>query len=163
MTRDQLVIEIEKTFSGLSRPDDKYILLHEGNDLWVESFLGGSEQSWTEISPDKIEYENSALTCMGPDSYAYYLAAYMVWCLKHYDVSDSSTIDHTIYNLNSCGYDSNSKLRLEESYRTLTLSQSASVLSYLRYMANLSVDVVDSGVAQEAIECYWHQFAKTST
>ena len=96
---------------------------------------------------------------MGTKAYAYYLAAYLVWGLKNYDVSDSATIDYTIYNLNSCGYNSDAKSRLQENYKTLTLSQSKTFLSYLKFMANLSSGAVDFEAAQKAIDCYWYKYA----
>ena len=159
MTRNQLVKSIQQSFSGICRPDDKYITLNKGDDIWVESFLGGSENSWTEINSNKIEHENSVLSCVRPQAYAYYLAAYLTWSLKNYETSESTTVDNIIYSLNSCSYDSITKLRLEKNYKTLNLIQSKSVLNYLKYMASLSNEIVESEAAQKAIDCYWHKYA----
>ncbi|MEM7377562.1 MAG: DUF6714 family protein [Pseudomonadota bacterium] len=158
MTREQLDARITDVFSGLSRPDDTHLLQYQSNELWVTSFLGGNESQWSDIDETSIAYENAALTCLTPACYAYYLAAYLRWCVRHHDTSDSVTFENTLYHLNSCGYGGDTQREVEANYRALTTAQSETVLHFLTFMARETECPLDREAAQQAIACYWYRF-----
>lgn len=116
-----------------------------------------TEHSWEEIPNEWIEQHPSSLCFVDPQSWQYYIPAYMTWTLKNFQTSDSITAEMTIYKFRL--FDNNPDLNLEQMkrFQQLNQKQSAAVCRFLRYMSQ-DDDRVDGGAAKEALQKYWGQF-----
>lgn len=156
--KEDIVNQIRAAFLDVKRPSDEE-LLHfpdTGADLWIESFFGNTETDWIDISPQKIEYECSALTVFSPSAFVYYLPAYMTWVLNYYETSSSNTLDHTLYDLDLTNREDTSRRIMEERFPALSQQQGRAVLAFLKFMRE--IPRVDSKAANSAIDSYWSRF-----
>jgi hypothetical protein len=158
LSKEQLAEQIRAAFFCVKRPPDDKLLhfTNTGGELWVESFLGNTETDWMDVSPDKIEYESSALTVLSPSAFAYYLPAYMIWVLNNYATSSSNTVDYTLYALDLTGRTDDLRKVMEDRFSALSREQGQAVFEFLKYMSE--VKEVESRAACDAIASYWHRF-----
>jgi hypothetical protein len=103
--RDEIIAEITEAFGGVLRGRTT---LHEA-DVIDEygseeerraARARDTEQRWQDVPDSDIESYSSVLSFLCPESFRYYVAAYMVWSLRYYRISDSASSDFTIYALN---------------------------------------------------------------
>jgi hypothetical protein len=158
LSKEDIISQIRAAFLGVKRPSDEKLLHfpNTGGELWAESFLGNTSTDWIDISPQKIEYECSALTVFSPSAFVYYLPAYMTWVLNHYETSSSNTLDHTLYDLDLTNRDDTSRRIIEERFSALSQQQGQAVLTFLKFMRE--IPRVDSKAASSAIDSYWSRF-----
>ena len=161
--REDIIKRIRKAFLGVERPPDEKLLHfpNTGGELWVDRFLGTTETDWIDISPENVAHECWALTVLSPPAFAYYLPAYVTWVLKNYDVCSSSTLDHTLYDLDLTGRDENTRSMMEQRFSVLTEEQGQAVLEFLKYM--IGIKGIDSKAARDAIASYWDKFEEGKT
>lgn len=168
--RIAIIEEIHEAFRGVPRGE---ITLHEA-DVWDD--YGSEEEaekarsldtenSWEEIPDEWIEHCSSTLPFFDPQSWQYYIPAYMIWTLKYFRVSDLITADWTIYTFCILGFSENDQNSIQdymERFQQLNQKQSLAVCHFLRYMSRDNVRV-DGCVADEALQQYWNQFEPTDT
>ncbi|MCA9017438.1 MAG: hypothetical protein KDA77_19100 [Planctomycetaceae bacterium] len=161
-----IIEEIHEAFRGVPRGE---VTLHEA-DVWDD--YGSEEEaqkarsldtenSWEEIPDEWIENCGGALAFYDPQSWQYYIPAYMIWTLKNFQISDSITADWTIYTFDFEENDPQSKNYHMERFHQLDQKQSAAVSRFLQYMSQDNVRV-DGRVAGEALRKYWKQFDPTN-
>ncbi|MDF1742245.1 MAG: hypothetical protein P1V19_01030 [Gimesia sp.] len=160
--RVAIIEEIVDAFHGVTCGE---ITLHEadvydddGSDEDAEKARSlDTENQWEDIPGEWIENCGGALSFYDPQSWRYYIPAYMIWALKYFQTSDSITADWTIYTFNYEENDPESKKFNMERFHLLDQKQSAAVCLFLRYMSQDNLRV-DGRVAAEAIQKYWGQF-----
>lgn len=156
---EYLIEQIKTAFNEVPMPNDQDLLmsLNSGEELWIESFLGHEYSTWKDLPDDSIELENGALSGLTPEAFQAYAPAYMIWTLKNHELSNSTTVDNTIYALDLTGTAKgelrNMKLKC---YKAFTQEQSNATLEFLRYMA--TAEYADNTASQNAINAYWIKF-----
>lgn len=160
--RVAIIEEITAAFHGVPRGE---ITLHEA-DVWDN--YGSEEEAeqarsldidncWEDIPEEWIEECSSALPFLDPQSWRYYIPAYMIWTLKNYENSDSIVSEWTVYTfcmLNRSKNEPDSKENDLERFQQLNQKQSAAVYLFLKYMGEHYLDD-----AEEAIQQYWKKFS----
>jgi hypothetical protein len=165
--REGIVGEIRRAFGHVSRGDG--VTLHEAT---VIDDYGSDEEravaraldpdlDWQDVPDHLIEEHQETLCFVDVKGFCYYLPAYMVWALRHYDGnSNSFSLDHSIYSLMSSEH---KELREWQSERFSAFKdqQAKAICRFLRFMA-LQEDFVDTKAAREAIDAYWGRFCEAA-
>jgi hypothetical protein len=112
--------------------------------------------SWKDVPDEEIQECTWALPHLDPESWRFYIPAYMTWALKHFRVSDAVVSDFTIYTFALSGDESIRSDQLER-YALLSEQEAKAVCCFLRFMA-ANGDHADDVVAGEALEGYWGRF-----
>ncbi|MBW4658718.1 MAG: hypothetical protein KME15_08590 [Drouetiella hepatica Uher 2000/2452] len=81
----------------------------------------------------------------------------MTWTLNHYETSDSTSVDATIYQLKI--YEDLKKHKLER-FTSLDQAQSHAVCQFLYFIMSYGKDHADSKSAQRALEQYWRKYCR---
>ena len=162
----EIIRSIQKAFAQVARGS---ITLHQaevidsdGSELDQQNArLLDQETSWDQVPDSSLEECTSALCHLDPESWRYYLPAYLVWSIRNYQHSDAIMIDFTIYSLKPS--EENDLLTEYDMtrYRLLDHDQSTAVFHFLDFMAQQD-EFVDAAAADEAIDLYWHQFGPGS-
>ncbi|WP_298867208.1 DUF6714 family protein [uncultured Gimesia sp.] len=155
--REVIIKEIQDAFRGVPRGK---VTLHEadvidyyGSEKEAEKARSlDTESRWEEIPDEHIEQETTVLNFVDPQSWKYYIAAYMVWTLRYFRIKDSLSADTTTFTLNLSVNHPNLKRYGMERFHLLNQKQSVAVYRFLNYM------VQDYDDAAEAIQKYWGQF-----
>lgn len=160
--RSAVIAEITSAFDGVSREDG--VTLHEadviddyGSDAERQKARRLDQDSrWQDVPETDIE--NYPILCfLDPKGWRYYIAAYMVWSLRHHMTSDSMSVDSTIYTFKLSKKEDLRKWEMSR-YSTLTESQSKAVCNFLRFMRDHSHGFADELVARKALKKYWGRF-----
>ncbi|MFO0800167.1 MAG: DUF6714 family protein [Gemmataceae bacterium] len=115
------------------------------------------ETSWDQVPDSFIEGCTTALCYLDPESWRFYIPAYMIWSLKNFRVSNSVVSDFTIYTFNPSGSDASGREYHMARYRMLDEAQSRAVCLFLRYML-ANEDRADGSAANLALTEYWGVF-----
>ncbi len=153
--RVAIIEEIVDAFRGVTSGE---IILHEAdvlNDNGSQEEAEkarelDTESSWEEIPDEWIKNSGGALSYYDPQSWQYYIPAYMIWSLKYFRISDSIASNCTIYTFDLSEDDPESKQYAMERFQQLDQKQSVAVCRFLRYM--------DCDDAKKALQKYWGQF-----
>ena len=162
LSREEIISEITDAFDGVPRGK---ITLHEA--VVVDScgsekrqraaHRQDTEHRWQDVPDSDIESHPSTLCYVCPASFRYYLAAYMVWSLRHYDTTASSSLGFTIGAL--CP--NTNKPHKGEGAALLALftpAQATAIRHFLAFMATEG-DAGDRWQAQLALDVYWDRAA----
>jgi hypothetical protein len=159
LSREQIISEITAAFDGIPRGK---ITLHEA--FVIDT--GGSEKQqraahkhdtehrWQDVRDSDIEHHPSTLCYVCPGSFRYYLAAYMVWSLRHYDTTASSSLEFTIGAL--CPNTNKPRYKHEGAalLALFTPGQTTAIRHFLAFMAQEG-DPGNRFEAQLALDVYW--------
>jgi len=162
--RTVLIAEIRAAFAGVSREGgrtlheaealDNYKLWNESTDQERSIFrMIDVDKSWEEVPDKDIERCYSAFSFLDTIGFRYYLPAYMVWDIKYFDVSLSSTTDNVIYALGSSYVKTERELEI---FSTFSPEQCQAICHFLKFMASNGVS--DDEFANEALRAYWGRF-----
>jgi hypothetical protein len=156
-----LLEQIRSAFSGVRREGG--VSLHEADV--IDGYGSRQERNaarkldtdrvWWDVPEADIERYDWILSFLDPIGFRYYLPAYMAWTLKHYEHSNSMSVDSTIYALD---YSDGLREHYMERYTLLNREQSEAVCAFLRFMAEEAAGMADEDVARRALERYWRQF-----
>lgn len=162
----EIIQSIQKAFANVARGS---ITLHQAEVIdsdgsvldQQKARLLDQDTSWDQVPDSSLEECTSAICHLDPESWRYYLPAYLVWSIRNYQHSDAIMIDFTIYSLKLT--EDNDLLTEYEMnrFRLLDHEQSVAVYKFLDFMAEQD-EFVDSSAADEAITLYWHQFSTDS-
>lgn len=161
----QTIIEqIERAFAGVRRGS---ITLHEAeviDDCGTDAErrrarARDTEEDWRDVSDGAIRECPDALTFVDPQSWRFYLPAYMRYALRHSKSRRNAAFDHAIYSLDKGGDRSLAEHKLQR-FRTLNLEQACAVRSFLAF-ASENDAFCDSVVAASALG-YWSRAAEGS-
>ncbi len=175
-----LIEEITEAFLYVSRGNG--IMLSEA---WVIDAYGSDEERaaakaqdtdthWQEVPEDDISFGYLCLSYLDPVSFRYYLPAYMIWTLKNYGHTDSTTPEAIFSNLKLTDqnfhqwavdlkqrlgllpppeYSKINKRELER-FNIFSLEQSKSIAHFLQFFAECHTDEI----AQKALDSSWQKF-----
>jgi hypothetical protein len=157
-----IIDQIERAFAGVRRGS---ITLHEAEVIDAygtdaerrRARARDTEEDWRDVPDASVEACPDALTFVDPESWRFYLPAYMRYGLRHLQSRRSSTIDHAIYSLAKGGDRSLAEYKLHR-FRTLNLEQAQAVRSFLVF-ASENDAWCDGVVATEALG-YWSRAAE---
>jgi hypothetical protein len=93
----------------------------------------------------------------GPESWRFYLPAYIRFGLRFLENPRSGAIDHAIYSLDKGDNPNLADYKLER-FRTLNFEQARAVRRFLVF-ASENEDFCDGHVARNALEAYWSRAA----
>jgi len=156
--RSNVIAQITKAFSKVSREGG--VSLHEADVL---DAYGSDEEcaaaraidtdtKWQEVPESDIEENYSILSFLDPIGFRYYIPAYMVWSLRHWERADSNSVFSTVDHLTLVD-----RLDLREyhlaRFRVFSPDQRSAVQSFLRHMATYSEEYSED--ASKALASYW--------
>jgi hypothetical protein len=162
---EAIIEEIRHAFRGVHRGR---ITLHEAevideygsDEQRAEARQRDTDDCWERVPDDHIAECTTALCYLDPESWRYYIPAYMIWSLRHLRISNSCIIDATINAFVPSNVDVALDEHSMERYRLLSVEQSKAVCRFLRYMARydaMSSDYVDPFISM-ALQKHWAQF-----
>jgi hypothetical protein len=113
------------------------------------------EIRWQDLSDEKIDRLNDALSFMGAAGFRFYLPRFMVWSLQHLE-SDSFAVDAPIY---ACDFSDDLRDHAESQYALLTVPQRQVIARFLRFFVDQPDAGGDSVVAASALRRFWSRYA----
>lgn len=157
---EAIIEEIRAAFAGVRRGE---ISLHEaevideyGSDESREmARTQDVENCWEDVPDSHIEECTTALCHVDPESWRYYVPAYMCWALRHFETSSSIVVDFTIYTFKPSELDDSVLNYQMKRYELLNKAQCKAVCRFLQYMANCNR--ADSDAAKTALVEYWRR------
>lgn len=161
-TAEAIIDAIRAAFAGVPRGA---VTIHEAEVIDEHGSKGrrfkarrlDTESRWDRVPDADIEQCTTALCHLDPESWRYYIPAYMIWSLKNFRSNGSIVVDFTIYTFNCSSNDPEMREHYLAHFRLLNLEQSTVVCRFLRYMA-AHEDLVDGRVAESALREYWGKF-----
>jgi len=159
--RDKVIAEITEAFSGVRRGA---ITLHEadvidecGSEKDRRSARARDiEKRWQDVPETDIESHSSALSFLCPESFRYYIAAYMVWSLRNYHTSKSASSDFTIYALTPNTNKAVDKRSLSR-FAIFSSEQAKTIRHFLEFMVDHEDGHADATQAKLALDAYWNE------
>lgn len=112
-----------------------------------------SWQRWQDIPDQIMDSCYSVLCFVDPKGMKFLLPAFMIFTLKNYDISNSASLDSTIYALDMGleGFDGNADL--------LNIAQKSAIAKFLKYMVLEAGDnYIDAYAASRAYELHWSKY-----
>jgi hypothetical protein len=156
VTRDQVARLVSEAFADVPAPSATEIAHCEQCELWVERFLVRLPSDWRQIAAADLAYESSALTAVTPSAWRFFLPAYIVWHLDHFEHSSSNTVDHLIYQLTRSD---STDAHIADGYDSLSQGQVRAVAAFLEFVAGQQHDPILAADAQRALVSYWRDRA----
>jgi len=161
--RAEIIVEINTAFAKVRRGN---ITLHETEV--IDSYGSDKERRtarrqdtelrWQDVPAPVIQAHPSALSFLCPESFRYYIAAYMVWSLRHYNTSDSASSDFTIYALAPNTNKPPDRWKLER-FSLFSPLQARAVQRFLHFMVEHGDGRADTSQAELALRAYWNEAA----
>lgn len=153
--RDALLADIRRAFADVSRGEG--VSLHEADVIddygsaeeRAEARKLDRDEFWWDVPDTNISRFYSALSFLDPAGLHYYIPAYMSWTLRHYETSESATLDSAVYALTL----SNDPTLIDwqrERLSVFTAEQGAVISRFLKFMAEVWDDRTPS-----ATERFW--------
>ena len=103
------------------------------------------DDDWTKVSAASIEECPTALSFLDPESWRFYLPAYMRLALRRFGQPHNEAMDQAIYSLDGAS---------PERSGTLNASQAGAVQRFLAFACEHE-DQCDATVAKQALDAYW--------
>src|SRR5687767_1098532 len=131
LDKQSVIEEIERAFSGVRLGEgvslrEADVIDDYGSEADREKARAEDELvDWRKISEELISHYSSCLSFFDAEGMRFHLPAYMRFVLKHYETSDSNSIDATIYAL-GCG---------GERFGLLNQEQREAVRKFLEFVA----------------------------
>ena len=164
--RAELIRNIRSAFAHVQRGDG--ITLHQARV--IDDYGGEAAQQvartkdvdvhWWDVPDQWIETLGDVLSFLDPTGFRYYIPAYMVWTIEHYQTSHSLTVDFTIYALGLHKDRNEYKLR---NFELMDEAQSQAICRFLRYLVKFGGFDADGSAAQNALDKYWGQFCSAQS
>lgn len=159
--RQRIIAEIERAFTDVRRGNG--ITLHQARALddyrdeieQAQARRKDTDARWQDIPDTRIEKLADTLAFLDPEGFRYYIPAFMIWALRHYETSDSFAGDAAayIFGVNPLAEDNMDRFRL------FTPRQTAAIAHFLEYFAYCAdSNHTDNETAQKALDAYWRQF-----
>lgn len=126
-----LIEQITAAFDGVTREDG--ITLHEARALddYADTKKAREidyDRRWQDVPDEWLEKFDDVFPFFDPKGFRYYIPAYMIWCLKNYNTSNSNSLHSTIYALHYA------KRYYRSHFRLLNEAQLQAVSKFLRFM-----------------------------
>jgi hypothetical protein len=117
----------------------------------VEARSHGSHSHWKDIANNDIESSGKALYGADPQSWRFFIPAFMIWSLRFFKVNDAFLSDQIIYTFDPTGEKPTLGVSESERFESLSLPQKRTVRRFLEYMAN-NDKYADATCAQKALD-----------
>ena len=161
--RDEIVAEINTAFAKVRRGSTT---LHEaevidncGSDKERRTARRqDTELCWQDVPAAVIQAHPLVFSFLCSESFRYYIAAYMVWSLRHYRERDLASLDFTIYALAPNTNKPPDRWKLER-FSLFSPPQARAVQRFLRFMVEHREGGADSSQAELALNAYWNEAA----
>ena len=112
------------------------------------------DNSWDEVPDADIEHYYDVFSFFDVEGFRYYLPAYMIWAIKHFEVSESCSSDNVIYVL------TRSTILIErdtQAFNSFNPAQCRAICHFLKFMVSNPM-FADADAAKEALDEYWGEF-----
>lgn len=145
---DEVAEQIEGAFSRESYPGDNH--LTEGSSLEagdVSSFLKG--RRWQDFRVEELARNHESLFFMTPEAVRYYIPAFLIASVRHYD--DSDKIPSTLlFFLNPFSMtDSNYQSRFKQRFEPFTDSERSALIAFLEYIRDTHAEDFPMGAEKD--------------
>jgi hypothetical protein len=163
---DEIIARITAAFSGVPRGGitlhEAVVIDHYGSDAERRTARArDAERRWQDVPDTVIESHPSVFSFLCPESFRYYIPAYMVWSLRYHRISDSLSSDFTIYSLTPTRDKGQDRWRLER-FEIFSPAQARATWRYLQFMAECSDGYADDTQARFALKTYWNDAANVA-
>lgn len=159
--RQAIIDGIEHAFRGVQR--GRGITLHQARVLddygtpedEAEARTQDADTRWQDVPDLWIEEFGDTLSFFDPEGFHYYIPAFMIWALRHYDTSESFAGRAAVYafGVNPLAQGNTERFQLFDRH------QARAVARFLDYFAHhADDDHADAETAQRALDAYWQQF-----
>jgi hypothetical protein len=156
---EDVVRAIEAAFAGVRRGQ---ITLHEAEAMdgyasaaqRQQARARDPEEDWRHISGPSLDECPEALSFVDPESWRFYLPAFMRHGLRNLESSPLAVMDRVIYTLDPGSAPPSSVAHAHARFRTLDRAQAEAVRRFLK-LASENDDHCDAEVAKDALERYW--------
>ena len=152
MRADEVVQQIERAFNGERYPGDNR--LTQGSSMEaaeIRDFL--RSRHWQDLRLDELVHSHASLFFMTPEAVRYFLPAFLIASVQHYD--DSDQIPSTLlfflnpYAMSDSAYQS----RFRERFESFNNSERAAIRAFLEYLRDThSADFPASSGKDQASE-----------
>jgi acyl carrier protein len=157
--RPIVLAQIVKAFANVTREDG--VSLHEADvidDYGTTSERSAAraldtENSWQGIPDSNIAHYYWILSFLDSKGFRYYIAAYMAWTIRNFDMTDSTSASSTVFAL-CLSKEPQLKQWALERFNALNAEQSKAVARFLEYMSHTCYHKS----AREALDNYWSRF-----
>ena len=178
MARTALRAEIEAAFAGVARDPEQSLHQAQLTDQGMSRRISGSEwreaenrdreRSWTEVPGEALDECDAALSHFTPDSWRFYLPAYLWRSLALFAPPDLKTdmLRNILFQL-TCHADDSGGMRsyVLERYQSLNPAQHEAVRHFLELVVHESLHLVETtndhyqtyDSAKKALESYWSE------
>lgn len=154
-----LIAIIEAAFDGVAQPDDITLHVAEAHDDYdyrndlhrKKDYIG----RWQDVPEAHIQECQNALSYVDKFGMRFYLPAYMVWYLRHWD-SDVVRTDNTLYALANHSNDSQLSAYHNERFSLFTPVQLHACALFVKFFAETGL--TDEYFAQKTYEGYWFRY-----
>jgi len=168
----ELIVAIRKAFQSVPYPGDDGIVSSSLDEDVAASFRG---RSWEALPLRAIFWERGDIFVLTPEAFAYYLPAFMLACLDHYDEMDTlpDSLSHLLTVPEERPESATSRASASESPITpkewrkyhlgyalaLNEEQSAVVKRFLEYLRDLDPRNIGED-CEAALESWWNRFRR---
>ncbi len=154
--RDEIIAEIGAAFANVQRGattlHEADVIDHCGSEREQRAARArDTERRWQDVPDADMASNPSALSFLCPESFRYYIPAYMVWSLRHYRTSQP---DSVIYALTPNTNKTKDKKKLA-AFAMFSLQQREVIRRYLEFMVEHGDCHIDDTAASLALESYW--------
>ena len=159
--KEKLIAEIRIAFKDILLDDG--ISLHEARAIDANASAQQREYArkldtdtrWESVLDEWIAKFYDVFPFFDLKGFRYYLPAYMVWSIRHFEESVSPSSDSIIYNL---GPSLVAPARNQQIFASFDLAQCRAIYAFLKFMEANPLHA-DADAATEALEAYWKSFA----
>ena len=150
MRAEEVAEQIERAFAGERYPGDKH--LTQGSSMEaaeVASFLRG--RCWQDFRTGELARNHESLFFMTPDAIRYYIAAFLITSLLHYD--DSGQIPSSLlfflspFSMNDSDYQS----RFRERFEMFNDSQRSAIRAFLECLRDAHSEDFPTSTSQDQV------------
>ena len=165
LTTTEVVKVVESAFEGVERASTS-LRQYRLTDLkgmsgeitdqeWTEAGRNRLDQVWQDIPDSEIEECGVLLAHMEPESFRYFLPAYLRYSLKHYDLPiwKFDVIGSTVFAVFPSG-ETRFRNYVTDQLSLLDKKQRLAVTEFLRFVAN-HADEVQRPDARKALDRFW--------
>lgn len=162
----EVIALIEAAFADVSR--DEHCTLHQAQladqsmsreisqGEWDAEKLRDLETDWRAVPPDSLDECSAALSHASPQSWLYYIPAYMRRALELWDADplESDLRSSVIFHLTQESKDVGLAAYVLERFLQMNPQHEAAVVAFLEFFRDIADDWHSQG-ASEALKSYW--------
>jgi len=151
----RLAAKVANAFSNAEYPGDGRIVV---SDTYGTEDLSAalSGKQWAHLSVTELRHTVEEIGLLTPEAYRYFLPAYLIASLIHYDESD--IVPDMVILLLTVPAESGKDIRFMERHEGLTIDQKRAIREFLEYLAEEHGREFLHDEPGTALSHYWKQF-----